>query len=215
MAARLSAFVVWAALAASAVFWGLRLAGASPVAPGHTVPVGDVVVPQADLTRLFGAEPVAAPAGGGAEAPPPEQSSRFRLIGLAAPRTAGGLGVAVIAVDGKPARAYCIGAAVEGDLILQSVERRSVALGPRGAPATVRLELPPMPAAATGSLPPAAMDAPPPVAVPATEGAPVPVPPPGMQPPTSGMRPSPQPPTAVGMPQQPVMLQPASGPMAQ
>ncbi len=172
------------------------------------MPVGDVVVPQADLTRLFGA----------AEAPPPEQSSRFRLIGLAAPRSAGGPGVAVIAIDGKPARAYRLGAAVEGDLVLQAIERRSVALGPRGAPATVRLELPPMPAAATGSLPPPLAEnapppvvAPPPAAPPMEAQQPVAVPPPGMQPPTSGMRPSPQPPTAVGVPQQPVVLQPANG----
>ncbi|MEW6703519.1 MAG: type II secretion system protein N [Pseudomonadota bacterium] len=199
----MSAFIVWAALAASAVFWGLRLAGASPSAPAHTVPVGGIAVSSADLTRLFGAEPV--PEMAAAEAPVAE-SSRFRLIGLAAPRSAGGPGVAVISTDGKPPRAYRIGAVVDGDLVLQNVERRSVALGPSGGPATVRLELPPLPAAATGSLPP------PPSMEVAPPGVPpqalVPLPPPGMQPPPSGMRPSPQPPTAVGVPQAPVMQPP-------
>jgi general secretion pathway protein C len=196
MAARLSAFIVWAALAASAVFWGLRLAGASPVAPPHTVPVGDAMVPHADLTRLFGAEPVKT-ADTPAAAP---ESSRFKLIGLAAPRTAGGPGVALISIEGKPARAYRIGAAVDGDLVLQEVERRSVALGPRGTAATVRLELPALPPPATGSLPPPAGLG---GAAPAVSPPP-PMPQPGMPPSASPMRPAPQqPPTAVMPGQQP------------
>jgi general secretion pathway protein C len=196
MAARLSAFIVWAALAASAVFWGLRLAGASPMAPPHTVPVGDAMVPHADLTRLFGAEPVKT-ADTPAAAP---ESSRFKLIGLAAPRTAGGPGVALISIEGKPARAYRIGAAVDGDLVLQEVERRSVALGPRGTAATVRLELPALPPPATGSLPPPAGLG---GAAPAVSPPP-PMPQPGMPPSASPMRPAPQqPPTAVMPGQQP------------
>jgi general secretion pathway protein C len=192
MAARLSAFIVWAALAASAVFWGLRLAGASPVAPPHTVPVGDAVVPHADLTRLFGAEPVKT---ADTPAPAPE-SSRFKLIGLAAPRTAGGPGVALISIEGKPARAYRIGATVDGNLVLQEVERRSVALGPRGSAATVRLELPALPPPATGSLPPpAGLESPAPAVSPPPG---MPMPQPGMPPVGNSMRPMPQQaPTAV------------------
>jgi general secretion pathway protein C len=199
MAARLSAFIVWAALAASAVFWGLRLAGASPVAPAHTVPVGDAVVPHADLTRLFGAEPVKT---ADAVAPAPE-SSRFKLIGLAAPRAAGGPGVALISIEGKPARAFRIGAPVDGDLVLQDVERRAVALGPKGGAATVRLELPALPPPATGALPSAAGPVPGPVpVVPPQQApqAPVMAPQgPGPRPQEGGMvRPMPQqPPTAV------------------
>ena len=151
MAARLSAFIVWAALAASVVFWALRLAGGSPSAPSHTVPVGDVTVPHADLTRLFGAEPK--PSAQAEVAAP--MSSRFRLIGLAAPRVAGAPGVALISVDGKTPRAYRLGAVVDSDLVLQSVERRSVNLGLQGRAPVVRLELPPLPPAATGTLPPA------------------------------------------------------------
>jgi general secretion pathway protein C len=162
MTARLSAFLVWAALAASAVFWGLRLAGASPVAPPHTLPVGEAVVTQADLTRLFGAEPPPV----AEQAPVPAASSRFKLIGLAAPRGRGTPGVALISVDGKPARAYRIGAQVEPDLVVQSIEPRAVALGARDTPPSVRLELPPLPPPSTGTLPPAV-----------TEGVAVPPPP--------------------------------------
>jgi general secretion pathway protein C len=153
MTARLSAFFVWAALAATAVFWALRLGNVSPVAPAHTVPVSGVSLPHGDLTRLFGAEP---PPVAAAEAPMPELSSRFRLIGVVAPRAPGGPGIALISVDGKPPRAYRAGAAVDGDLVLQSIESRGVALGPRGAAAQARLDLPPLPPPATGSLPPAA-----------------------------------------------------------
>src|SRR6185369_11216042 len=59
MPARLSAFVIWALVAASAVFWGLRLVVRAPGAPAHTVAVGDTAPLRADLTRLFGAPMVA------------------------------------------------------------------------------------------------------------------------------------------------------------
>jgi general secretion pathway protein C len=70
-------------------------------------------------------------------------------------------GVALIAVDGKLPKAYQVGSALDGELVLQSVSLRSAAIGPvRGSP-TVTLELPPLPAAATGTLPvPAAAFAP-------------------------------------------------------
>ncbi|WP_328580115.1 type II secretion system protein N [Ideonella sp. BN130291] len=185
----MSAFFVWAALAASAVFWALRLGAGSPTAPAHTVPVSEVVVQRADLTRIFGAEPVAAPT----EAPAPEVSSRFHLLGVVAPRVAGAPGVALIAVDGKPPRAYRLGAAVDGEMVLQDVQARGVALGPQGGAATVRLELPPLPAAATGALPPPSFGAAPAPAAP--------LPPPvaavqGQQPPRGNM----VPPTAVRLP---------------
>jgi general secretion pathway protein C len=173
MTARLSAFFVWAALAASAVFWALRLGAGSPVAPAHTVPVSEVVVPRADFTRLFGTEPVATTA----EAPAPEQSSRFQLLGVVAPRVKGAPGIALIAVDGKPPRAYRLGAAVDGDMVLQDVQARGVSLGPPGGAAAVRLELPPLAAAATGALPPPSFGAavpPPPAAVPPPRGNMVP-----------------------------------------
>ena len=51
MLARLSAFVIWALIAATAVFWVLRLAVRAPAAPPHGVAVGDVVA-VGDLTRL-------------------------------------------------------------------------------------------------------------------------------------------------------------------
>jgi general secretion pathway protein C len=151
MTARLSAFFVWALLAACAVFWGLRIGGSSPVAPAHTVPVGEAALPRVELSRLFGAEPVAK----ASEVPEAAASSRFHLIGVVANKVEGGPGIALIAIDDKPARPFRLGAEIDGDLVLQAVEARGVSIGPRGGAATVRLDLPPLPPAAVGSLPPA------------------------------------------------------------
>ena len=157
MLARLSAFVIWALVAATAVFWGLRLFVTAPAAPLSAVAVGDAAAVRVDLSRLLGAAP-ATPVAAVAEA-----GSRFRLLGIVAPRaalpgtvlgTAAGAaqGVALIAVDGKLARAYRVGATLDGELVLQSVSLRSAAIGPaRGVP-TLMLEMPALPVAATGTL---------------------------------------------------------------
>ena len=167
MKARLFAFVIWAAVAASAIFWALRLGASSPAAPAHTVSVSAATSPRGDLTRLFGAAPVA-PVGSPQSSLASPLSSRFKLLGVAAPRQGGERnGLALIAVDGKPARSYAVGASVEGDLLLQSVHARGARLGTRGAPPQVTLELPALPQAATGSLPQApfsGLPVPPPLA---------------------------------------------------
>jgi general secretion pathway protein C len=169
MALRFIAFVIWAAVAASAMFWALRLGASSPVAPAHTVAVAAAAAPRGDLTRLFGAAPMR-DAGSPNPIVATPLSSRFRLLGVAAPRQGGDLtGLALIAVDGKPARSYAVGKPVDGDLVLQSVHARGARLGAKGAAPQVTLELPLLPPPATGSLPlPQAPGTPP-----ATTGAPV------------------------------------------
>jgi general secretion pathway protein C len=150
MKERLVAFAIWAAVAASAVFWGLQLVTSSTVAPAYTVAVAAAAAPRGDLTRVLGAAPVRESA---AVVVSP-LASRFRLLGVAAPRQGGDrTGLALIAVDGKPARSYPVGTPVDGDLVLQSVHARGARLGAKGAAAQVTLELPALPPAATGSLP--------------------------------------------------------------
>jgi general secretion pathway protein C len=150
MKERLVAFAIWAAVAASAVFWGLRLGTSSPVAPAHTVAVAAAAAPRGDLTRLFGAAPVRE----NAAVVVSPLASRFRLLGVAAPRQGGDRnGLALIAVDGKPARSYAVGAPIDGDMVLQAVHARGARLGAMGASAQVMLELPALPPAATGTLP--------------------------------------------------------------
>jgi general secretion pathway protein C len=177
MLARLCAFVIWALVAATAVFWGLRLVVAAPVAPAHAVPVGETAALRGDLSRLLGSAPVATAAAVAA----PEAASRFRLIGVMAPRAAAasaaeGSGVALIAVDGKPAKAYAVGARLDGEVMLQSVSLRaaSIAMGP--GQASVLLELAPLAAPATGTL--SALPSTSAVVAPAPIVAPPPPPPP-------------------------------------
>ncbi len=131
-----STFVLWALVAASAVYWGLKLtaragAVAAPVAV-RTPPPADPVA----VARLLGSSPKG-PEG----VPVASVSSRFVLTGVVASRNR--QGAALIAVDGKPAKPFGVGAAVEEGLVLQSVEgRRAVLAATMEGPATVTLELP-------------------------------------------------------------------------
>ena len=145
------AFGVWAAVSASAVAWGLRLFVQAPSTPAHA----SVALPSAgagDLSRLFGAAPVAVADD---EEPAPVADARFQLIGVVAPRSsaAGAEGLALISVDGRPPRAYRVGATVDGEQVLQAVQARGATLGPRGGAALVALSIPPPAPANTGTLP--------------------------------------------------------------
>jgi general secretion pathway protein C len=170
MSARWMTVVVWALAAAAAVAWGLRVFVQPAPVPAGALVADATPVLQADLTRLLGADPPQAPtAAPEAAAPPP--SARFALLGVVAPRIASGQarstreGVALIAVDDRPARAFRVGARIDGDTVLQAVSARGAELGPRGGLVQVALQLPPLPAAATGTLPeaaPAAASPPPP-----------------------------------------------------
>jgi general secretion pathway protein C len=151
---RISAFAIWALVAASLVFWALRLLVAAPAAPAHTVSVATGAVARADLSRLFGAPAVAAAVA----AADPEISSRFKLMGVMAPKSvarleATGQGIALIAVDGKPARAFSVGSTLDSGLVLQAVSLRSASIGPQDGATALKLEIPPLPPPATGALP--------------------------------------------------------------
>jgi general secretion pathway protein C len=195
MSARLSAFVIWALIAATAVFWALRLAVHAPAAPLHAVAVGDALVGRGDLSRLLGA-----PAAGAEllAARAPEASSRFRLLGIVASRSgragAHGDGVALIAVDGKPARAYAVGSRLDGDLVLQAVSLRTASIGPARSAQGLVLEIPRLAAAITGTLPP--IGAPVPASLPAAApllpvGAPAALPQPPIVAPAAASPPGP------------------------
>lgn len=173
MPARLAAFLVWAAVAACAAFWGLRVLVAPRPVPSQAQPVSSADAQRGDVLRLFAAAALPSAATGVSE---PGLASRFKLIGVMAPKDGERgreQGIALIAVDEKPPRAYRVGARVDSALVLQAVAARSAVIGPaQGAPA-VQLDLPALPPPATGSLPPAAgllpaapAEAPPPVAPP-------------------------------------------------
>jgi general secretion pathway protein C len=155
MLSRFFALLIWGAVALSAAYWGLRWFGKPLAVPPGTTPATMDTTLRGDLSKLLSGP---APAEGSTE-PPPEQAAlagRLQLLGLVAPRDEGGqAGVALLVLDGKPARAYKIGQMVDGDLMVQAITQRNVQIGPQDGPASVTLELPLMPGAATGTLAPA------------------------------------------------------------
>jgi general secretion pathway protein C len=154
---KLATAVVWGACAASAVAWGLRLSGRTMAVPVNAQLLATDQSLHGDPLRLFSLPPAATVAAA------PAQSSRFKLVGVMAPLDAdvaspgakgrgATMGVALLSTDGKPARAYRVGAVVDGDWVLQSVSQRGAQLGPQGGAVALQLELPALPAAATGNL---------------------------------------------------------------
>ncbi|MEI7464208.1 MAG: type II secretion system protein N [Burkholderiales bacterium] len=154
MLSRSVAFLVWALVAATCVFWGTRLL-ARPVASSALVVAPDQrATANADVSRLLGAAPQTDSAPVEAA---PEISSRFRLTGVVAPKHDSEQGLALISVDGNPPRVYRVGAAIDGDLTLREVSLRTatVASSRNGNDpgSSFVLELPPLTPAATGGLP--------------------------------------------------------------
>ena len=178
MSARWITFIVWAAVAASAFFWGLKLLVKPPLAPAQTQVADTAAALRGDLTRLLGAD---APPIAAAAAAEPAPDARFNLLGVVSPKSPRAVheGVALIAVDGKIPKAFKVGAVVDGQQVLKSVHARGASLGPKDGPAQIALSLAPPAPAQTGQLPSASSNQAP---------APPQPPRPAMQPPS----PSPQ-----------------------
>jgi len=155
MSARWWTFLVWALAAASALAWGLKVFVRPQPAPPQAQLAEPAGALRGDLTRLLGVDPAPVVT---AAAPEPAADERFDLVGVVSPRSAQAAreGLALIAVDGKPARAYRVGAVVEGANVLQSVSARGATLGPRNGEPVISLTLAPPAPAAKGVLPPAA-----------------------------------------------------------
>lgn len=115
------------------------------------------------MTRLFGAP---APESVAAAAAPVVVESRFKLLGVAAARAGQRSGLALIAMDDRPARALAVGARVDGAWVVQSIAHRQVDLGPPGGAAALTLTLPIMAEAARGVPGPGSPPAPGPVVAP-------------------------------------------------
>ena len=131
-----STFVLWALVAGSAMYWGMKLTARAGTA---AVPVATRTPAPADpaaVARLLGANPATASA-----APVASLASRFNLVGIVAGPNR--QGTALIAVDGKPAKPFRVGSAVDEGLVLQAVEGRRAVLAPSAeGPPAVALELP-------------------------------------------------------------------------
>jgi general secretion pathway protein C len=153
MPARFSAFVVWALVAASALFWGFRWRSQSSLPPVAVAGLGAAPVLSDELGRVLGSAP-AAPAT--TTVPEPALIQRFRLLGVVATRReadARSPGIALIAVDSGPPRAFGVGSALEADVMLQSVGASSATLGNRQGAVWGVLQAPPIDAGAARQIP--------------------------------------------------------------
>jgi len=141
----LSAGVLWLAAGLSIGYWVLQVWGRSPVTSVASVAPPAVRSDAASVARALGA---AAPAAAQREnAIQPELIARSHAV------PGGGTdiqqGAALISMDGQPPRPYAVGAALDGGLVLQAVDRQGARLGPqRDGPTTVQLSLPETPSAA-------------------------------------------------------------------
>jgi general secretion pathway protein C len=179
MLSRAAAFLIWALVAATAVFWLLRLTAQGPSIQHATLATPQALPARVELSRVLGSTPVTATPATAV----PELSSRFVLTGVMAPKKSPtgearpqGSGLALIAVDGQAAKPYALGAKLDGNLTLLAVTLRSASIGPEGGPPVLILELPALPPPATGVLPtlPVGRAAPvfaPPVSLPQGESA--------------------------------------------
>ena len=150
MSSRWTGFFIWALVAASTAFWGIKIfAAPRPVPSGAQAP--QAIAANGPMERLFGAVVVATVA-----APPQHpESERFQLVGvIAAPGAADTRdGVAIVSIDGQPAKPWHIGATLDGNTTLLAVAKRTADFGPQGGPTAFSLQLPEPAAAETGTLP--------------------------------------------------------------
>jgi general secretion pathway protein C len=137
---RLAGFLTAALAAGSAVFWLLQLSALASAQGRFPLPVPSLPAPDPiAIARVLGGgkSPVAA----SASVLPDANAGRFKLSGVVASKQDQGL--ALIAIDGKPARPIKVGGEVGEALLLQTVSRSGATLAPRlDGPATVTLELP-------------------------------------------------------------------------
>ncbi|MGA1328665.1 MAG: hypothetical protein ACO305_18720 [Rubrivivax sp.] len=178
---RIVAFLTWAAVAASGVFWGLRLLAVPAAVPAGVAAAAPSAAPTADLQRLLGAAPAAAGPADGTDllaSPGGNAPGGLVLSGvIAAPSTAtpaAGVsrgargGIALISVAGQPARPFRVGDRLQGNWVLLEVQARAALVGPAGGPPAFALMLPEKSANARSAAAP-----PSPLALPAPEPGPV------------------------------------------
>jgi general secretion pathway protein C len=141
---RLTTFLLWAVAAGSAAFWVLQQpshALATPMVASVVSPSRSALVPpgSAQVALVLGAQPAAVATTADVLS---AKQARFQLLGvLAVGSHDRASGAALLAVDGKPAKPYRVGAVIEDGLEVTSLAARSVSIGSNGVTAFT-LELP-------------------------------------------------------------------------
>ena len=112
MSSRLSALVIWAAVAASLAYWGLRWLAQPIAVPANALSVSMDSGSKGDFRRLLSGPAAASPQAidAGAQS---ALAGRIQLQGAFASGDASGFsGVALLSVDGQPPRAVRVGQAL-------------------------------------------------------------------------------------------------------
>jgi general secretion pathway protein C len=138
---KITTFLIWALAAGSAAFWVLQnlavsssdATSAAQMMAASSPKQNENLTPQVALA--LGAINPVAPTSASALA---AMQARFQLQGIVANGTRGAV---LISVDGKPAKSYRVGAAIEDGLEVTSVKARTAAISSNGAEAFT-LELP-------------------------------------------------------------------------
>lgn len=134
---RLATLVIAALAALSGTYWVLKSTHANSVSAAAPSAGFAGLDPQA-LARALGGGGVGASAGETVAV-----GTAYVLVGVLADSQRGG--AALIAIDGKAAKPYRVGATVDGKLVVQSVAgRRAVLAASMEGPAQMTLELPPL-----------------------------------------------------------------------
>lgn len=133
---RLTSLLVWAVVAYSAVVFGLQWGGGVPfdaVVAGSEQKQFSPDVDSLSVSKALGVAPVQSASA--------NLASRFVLVGV----MDGGpsQGVALISVDGKPAKPYRLGQTVSDGLVVVGTGPKKAELGPQmGVASSLVLELP-------------------------------------------------------------------------
>jgi general secretion pathway protein C len=118
---RLITLAVWLVAALCVAYWAFKFVSVKPVNANMAASTPAIVVDSAAVAKLLGAidnvaeKQTIVPA-----------SSNYALFGLAMEKS--GMGVALIATDGKPAKPYRVGSKVADGWVLKSISRTDVIL---------------------------------------------------------------------------------------
>jgi general secretion pathway protein C len=133
---RLFTLLIWLFVGLCAAYWAFKFVTTKPVEVTTPLAIPTVAIDSKAVAKLLGATDNVA-----AKPLNTTANTKFTLFGLA--KTANGKGVALIALDGKPARPYRVGSLVADDLVLKSISKTGVLLAVSlSAPEGVTLELP-------------------------------------------------------------------------
>lgn len=133
-AAWTASLVATVVLGATLAYWGLLLgAPVPPIGPARLAAALPDSTDTAITARLFGTAAAGTPASAEVSSLP------VQVVGIVA---AGRRGSALLAVEGRPARAYAVGAAVTDGLRVRAVQADAVVLEREGS-APTRLSAPP------------------------------------------------------------------------